>query len=108
MWRKRPVAILSEDVSQKIEKEVPEYAKKFKQMDKQAQEQMVAHIGAEKRSKFESFMKKYLRPKLEKYESQKADREKILGHPEFVEADYETKQYYEEALVEETLQPIPQ
>ncbi len=98
--------MLPEAVAEKIQTELPEHIKRFKQVDKEIRDSMSAHLSAEKQAKFDKFMKKYLGPKLEKYATQKVDREKILGHPEFVEADYEVKEYYEEILVEETLVPI--
>lgn len=105
-WRSRPIAELPMEEIEKIRQNIPEYIKRFKQIDKQAQDQMIAHRNAEKKAKLDKFMKKYLGPKLEKYEKERADREKILGHPEFVEANYEVKEYYEEALVEEKYEPI--
>eukprot|EP01022_Parablepharisma_sp_SALTPOND_P033374 TRINITY_DN88593_c1_g1_i1.p1 TRINITY_DN88593_c1_g1~~TRINITY_DN88593_c1_g1_i1.p1 ORF type:complete len:543 (-),score=83.94 TRINITY_DN88593_c1_g1_i1:82-1710(-) len=107
-WRRRPVAELPAETVERIYKELPEYTKRYKQLDKQTQEQMAAHIRAEKQAKLNKFMKKYLGPKLEKYEAQRKDREKILGHPEFVEDEYIVKEYYEETLVDEKLEPVAQ
>lgn len=93
---------------EKIDKDLAEYGKKYKQMDKEAQQQMTASVNMEKQAKLEGFLKKYLRPKFEKYESERKEREAILGHPEFDKSEYECKEYFEEELVEEKIEPIPQ
>jgi len=105
-WRQRSLTELSASDIERIRKNLPEYTKRFKQLDKQARDTMRAHLTARKKAKLDKFLKTYLEPKLEKYKSQRPEREKILGHPEFVEDDYEVKEYYEEALVEEKLEPI--
>ena len=105
-WRQRPMTELSLDIVNKITKELPEYAKRFKEIDKQAQESMHEHMNAEKKAKLDKFIRKYLGPKLEKYEKERPEREKILGHPEFIEDDYIVNEYYEEILLDEKIEEI--
>ena len=107
-WRRRHIAELPLETIEKVKKELPEYTARYKQLDKQAKEKMAEHINMEKKSKLDKFMKKYLATKLEQYEAQRPQREKILGHPEFLEANYDVKEYYEETLVEEKLEPVSQ
>lgn len=106
-WRQRPMTELKPGALEEIKKKLNEYTQRFKQLDKEAKDSMNTHIAAVKKAKLDKFLKSYLEPRLNKYAEEKPERERILGHPEFEEENYEVSEYYEETLVEEKLEPLP-